>query len=68
MDLTSGVWLASPLPALYETKLLDKLQGWIWAPEELKTLSSPFAGILPPSSSRSDFHSHFEFVGHSFLL
>lgn len=39
-----GVWLASPLPALYEPSLLQQFQGWVWAPPELKDLlqnSSP---------------------------
>ncbi|MEY4298341.1 MAG: hypothetical protein RLZZ423_1520 [Cyanobacteriota bacterium] len=30
-----GVWLAAPLPALYEPALLQELQGWVWAPAEL---------------------------------
>ena len=33
-----GLWLASPLPALYESKLLDQLQGWVWTPKELSFL------------------------------
>jgi len=27
-----GIWLAAPLPALYEPGLLQQLQGWVWAP------------------------------------
>ncbi len=44
-----GLWLASPLPALYETKLLDRLQGWVWTPDEFETLQSFSGSFLPPS-------------------
>ena len=43
----SGLWLASPLPALYEPDLLRHLQGWVWAPEELGSLLQPAAPLLP---------------------
>ena len=43
----AGVWLASPLPALYEPELLRHLQGWVWAPEELGSLLQPAAPLLP---------------------
>ncbi len=49
MDLDKGFWLAAPLPALYEPKLLNRLQGWVWAPEELENLHNFYAGLLPPS-------------------
>ncbi len=49
LDLSEGLWLAAPLPALYETKLLDRLKGWVWAPEELTSFGNPYAGLLPPS-------------------
>ncbi|MEN9767748.1 sensor histidine kinase [Vulcanococcus sp.] len=42
-----GVWLASPLPALYEPALLRQLQGWVWAPPELKDLLQSSAPLLP---------------------
>ena len=38
-----GVWLAAPLPALYEPHLLQVLQGWVWVPERF----SPWALSLP---------------------
>ncbi len=44
---TAGLWLASPLPALYEPELLRHLQGWVWAPEELGSLLQPAAPLLP---------------------
>ena len=39
MDLKKGLWLASPLPALYESRLLEKLEGWVWVPEELPLIN-----------------------------
>jgi len=47
----SGLWLASPLPALYEPELLRHLQGWVWAPEELGSLLQPAAPLLPGQAS-----------------
>ena len=58
MNLTRGLWLSSPLPALYEPKLLKKFQGWVWAPKDLLNISNPSIGLLPPSQSESmDFHN-----------
>jgi signal transduction histidine kinase len=42
-----GVWLAAPLPALYEPALLQQLQGWVWAPPELGDLLAAPAPRLP---------------------
>jgi signal transduction histidine kinase len=42
-----GVWLASPLPALYEPALLQRLQGWVWAPPDLSNLLQSSAPQLP---------------------
>ena len=53
IDLSGGVWLASPLPALYEPKLLDSLKGWVWSPEGLETLPFSNTALLPPSRVRS---------------
>ena len=59
MNLTRGLWLSSPLPALYEPKLLKKFQGWVWAPKDLLNLKNPSVGMLPPSQSYSfDGHSN----------
>jgi len=48
LGVQAGIWLAAPLPALYEPELLQRLQGWIWAPAELGDLlqSGPQA-LLP---------------------
>jgi len=53
MNLSRGLWLSSPLPALYEPKLLKKFQGWVWAPKDLRNLTNPSIGLLPPSQSVS---------------
>ena len=59
MNLSRGLWLSSPLPALYEPKLLRKFQGWVWAPKDLLNLKNPSMGMmLPPSQSLSgDSHN-----------
>jgi signal transduction histidine kinase len=44
-----GVWLAAPLPALYEPALLSRLEGWVWAPEQLQDLLQQGAPLLPGS-------------------
>jgi signal transduction histidine kinase len=49
----AGLWLAAPLPALYDPTLLQRLQGWVWAPTELDALLSPPMALLPaPDSPR----------------
>ncbi len=53
MAPTRGLWLSSPLPALYEPRLLNHLQGWVWAPEELESLQGSQVGLLPPSRIQS---------------
>jgi signal transduction histidine kinase len=42
-----GVWLASPLPALYEPELLEALQGWVWAPAQIAGDLSRTGPLLP---------------------
>ena len=53
MSLSRGLWMSSPLPALYEPKLLKQFQGWVWAPKDLLNLANPSIGMLPPSQSIS---------------
>ncbi|MFM8606065.1 MAG: sensor histidine kinase [Cyanobium sp.] len=43
----AGVWLAAPLPALYEPALLLRLRGWVWAPAAIEALLQPGAPQLP---------------------
>ncbi len=51
---TKGIWLASPLPALYEPKLLNQLEGWLWSPPELLSFESgQSTTLLPPGRSKS---------------
>ena len=66
MNLTRGLWLSSPLPALYEPKLLNKFQGWVWAPKDLLNLTKPSMGMLPPSQSGS-IDSHHDSSGYERL-
>ena len=42
-----GIWLASPLPALYAPALLNHLQGWVWAPESVEHLLGRPSPLLP---------------------
>ncbi len=44
-----GLWLAAPLPALYEPRLLLRLQGWVWAPPGMDKLLPASAALLPSS-------------------
>ena len=48
-----GIWLAAPLPALYEPDLLKHLQGWVWSPDQLDQLR-PHATALPGRSSSAE--------------
>jgi hypothetical protein len=43
----AGLWLAAPLPALYEPGLLRRLRGWVWAPAAIEALLQPGAPLLP---------------------
>jgi len=45
-DPPRGLWLAAPLPALYEPALVGGLQGWVWAPETIGSLL-PSPPLLP---------------------
>lgn len=45
--LERGVWLASPLPALYEPALLQRLHGWVWTPAAVGPWLQPGAALLP---------------------
>lgn len=44
-----GVWIASPLPALYAPELLQRYRGWVWAPEALTLLNDLQGSTLLPS-------------------
>ncbi len=53
LNLSKGLWLASPLPALYESKILTQLQGWVWTNDSFTLFNPSNAGLLPPSSVKS---------------
>ncbi|MCT0206736.1 sensor histidine kinase KdpD [Synechococcus sp. CS-1332] len=42
-----GVWLAAPLPALYEPSLLEWMDGWVWTPVEVGNLMPSGLPLLP---------------------
>lgn len=46
-----GLWVAAPLPVLNEKKYLNKLNGWLWAPEGFPTFKNEQAKILPYNQS-----------------
>lgn len=46
-ESSRGVWLAAPLPALYEPQLLERLQGWVWAPNAVADLVGGQPLLLP---------------------
>ena len=47
LNVSQGIWLAAPLPALHEPELLQHLQGWVWAPEHLDQLRLGVAALPP---------------------
>ncbi|MEB3308322.1 MAG: sensor histidine kinase [Cyanobacteriota bacterium] len=55
----AGIWLASPLPALYEPALLERLKGWVWAPVELAALLPPGGSLLPAQRRNSQLAGGF---------
>ena len=53
-----GLWMAAPLPALYEPELLQQLQGWVWAPDSLEQLGAHHAA-LPGSGPQENANTGF---------
>lgn len=51
--VVEGVWLAAPLPALYEPALLQRLRGWVWAPAALDVLQPSAPARLPGGGSEA---------------
>ena len=41
-QVQTGLWMAAPLPALYEPDLLRQLKGWVWAPVTERPSRVPF--------------------------
>ena len=56
-----GIWVGSPLPALNEKKLFNKLQGWLWSPEGFPYFHRDSKGFLPPENS-SDIKNKVPFL------
>ncbi len=46
-----GIWVASPLPAFNDKKLLNQFYGWLWSPEGFPYFQSENAGFLPVNNS-----------------
>jgi len=46
-----GLWVAAPLPVLNQQKYLNKLNGWIWAPEGFSSFKNEQAKFLPCQES-----------------
>ena len=46
-----GLWVAAPLPALNEKRYLNKLNGWVWAPEGFPYHKNERAKFLPYNES-----------------
>ncbi len=51
-DPPRGVWLASPLPALYEPALLRDLSGFAWTPAGLAEVLPQIQPLLPVARER----------------
>ena len=51
-EADEGVWLAAPLPALYEPDLLRRLDGWVWTPAAVGHLLPASAPLLPGGADR----------------
>ena len=62
-----GLWVASPLPAIYEKKYLNKLKGWLFAPEGFPYFNSDYAGYLPQNNSRLD-EDHLDYFSQYKIL
>ena len=62
-----GIWVASPLPALYEKKIFNQLQGWLWSPEGFPYFQKDNAGLLPANDS-AKFKKDFDIVSNYKVL
>lgn len=43
-----GLWIAAPLPALYDPALLGSMRGWVWTPDQLNWGTGLQGSLLPP--------------------
>ena len=54
---SGGLWVASPLPVIYEKKYLNTLKGWLFAPEGFPYFNYDYAGYLPQNDSQREAKS-----------
>ena len=47
-----GLWVAAPLPVFNEKKYLNKLNGWLWAPEGFPAFKKDQSKLLPYQEAR----------------
>ena len=47
-EAPQGLWIAAPLPALYDPGLLAAMQGWAWTPDQLDWGQGVQGSLLPP--------------------
>jgi len=62
-----GLWVAAPLPVLNEKKYLNKLNGWLWAPEGFPSFKNEQAKFLPYNEShlngeKSQYKSNYKIL------
>jgi len=61
------LWVASPLPVIYEKKYLNKLKGWLFAPEGFPYFNYDYAGYLPQIDAK-DKEENLEYSPHYKIL
>ncbi len=62
-----GLWVASPLPVINEKKYLNKLKGWLWAPEGFPYFKKDYIGLLPEDLSNTT-HKDLQYLTNHKLL
>tara|TARA_Y100001933_G_scaffold138396_1_gene137282 strand:- start:596 stop:1957 length:1362 start_codon:yes stop_codon:yes gene_type:complete len=62
-----GIWVASPLPVMYEKKYLNKLKGWLFAPEGFPYFNKDYAGYLPHDDFKNDDENFKYFSNYKIL-
>ncbi len=62
-----GIWVASPLPVFNEKKYLNKLNGWLWAPEGFSSFKNEQSKFLPYQESHIN-DEKFKYVSNYKIL
>ena len=52
-----GLWIAAPLPVINEKKYLNRLKGWLWAPEGFPFTDNDRVKYLPQQQSRGQINN-----------